>query len=109
MSSCQSDTGGVTASYAMLGALHIAEPGAVIGFAGARVIEQTVAPSVCRKASSAPVLRRRTAWSHGDAAAADAPRPWRGCAIVTGVAERAGRRLIRCGGKRAWPAIDRRP
>lgn len=35
-------TGGVSASYAMLGDVHIAEPGAVIGFAGARVIEQTI-------------------------------------------------------------------
>ena len=35
-------TGGVTASYAMLGDVHLAEPGAVIGFAGARVIEQTI-------------------------------------------------------------------
>ncbi len=35
-------TGGVTASYAMLGDVQIAEPGAVIGFAGARVIEPTV-------------------------------------------------------------------
>ena len=35
-------TGGVTASYAMLGDIHISEPGAVIGFAGARVIEQTI-------------------------------------------------------------------
>ncbi len=35
-------TGGVTASFAMLGDIHIAEPGATIGFAGARVIEQTV-------------------------------------------------------------------
>ena len=35
-------TGGVTASYAMLGDIQIAEPGAVVGFAGARVIEQTV-------------------------------------------------------------------
>jgi acetyl-CoA carboxylase carboxyl transferase subunit beta len=35
-------TGGVTASFAMLGDVHIAEPGAVIGFAGARVIEQTI-------------------------------------------------------------------
>jgi acetyl-CoA carboxylase carboxyl transferase subunit beta len=35
-------TGGVTASLAMLGDVHIAEPGAVIGFAGARVIEQTI-------------------------------------------------------------------
>ena len=35
-------TGGVTASFAMLGDIHIAEPGAMIGFAGARVIEQTI-------------------------------------------------------------------
>ncbi|HEX4003025.1 MAG TPA: acetyl-CoA carboxylase, carboxyltransferase subunit beta [Candidatus Acidoferrales bacterium] len=35
-------TGGVTASYAMLGDLNIAEPGALIGFAGPRVIEQTL-------------------------------------------------------------------
>jgi acetyl-CoA carboxylase carboxyl transferase subunit beta len=35
-------TGGVTASYAMLGDLNIAEPGAMIGFAGPRVIEQTI-------------------------------------------------------------------
>ena len=35
-------TGGVTASYAMLGDVHMAEPGCVIGFAGARVIEQTI-------------------------------------------------------------------
>jgi acetyl-CoA carboxylase carboxyl transferase subunit beta len=35
-------TGGVSASYAMLGDVHIAEPGSVIGFAGARVIEQTI-------------------------------------------------------------------
>jgi acetyl-CoA carboxylase carboxyl transferase subunit beta len=35
-------TGGVTASYAMLGDVHIAEPGALIGFAGQRVIESTI-------------------------------------------------------------------
>ncbi|HUO23104.1 MAG TPA: acetyl-CoA carboxylase carboxyltransferase subunit beta [Caulobacteraceae bacterium] len=35
-------TGGVTASYAMLGDVHLAEPGALIGFAGRRVIEQTI-------------------------------------------------------------------
>lgn len=35
-------TGGVLASFAMLGDLHVAEPGAVIGFTGSRVIEQTV-------------------------------------------------------------------
>ena len=35
-------TGGVTASYAMLGDLNVAEPNALIGFAGPRVIEQTI-------------------------------------------------------------------
>ena len=35
-------TGGVSASYAMLGDIHLAEPGAEIGFAGKRVIEQTI-------------------------------------------------------------------
>lgn len=35
-------TGGVSASYAMLGDIHVAEPGALIGFAGQRVIEQTI-------------------------------------------------------------------
>ena len=35
-------TGGVTASFAMLGDIHLAEPGAIIGFAGQRVIEETI-------------------------------------------------------------------
>jgi len=35
-------TGGVTASFAMLGDIHIAEPGAIIGFAGQRVIQETI-------------------------------------------------------------------
>jgi acetyl-CoA carboxylase carboxyl transferase subunit beta len=35
-------TGGVTASYAMLGDVNVAEPGALIGFAGPRVIKQTI-------------------------------------------------------------------
>ena len=39
---CDPTTGGVTASYAMLGDVHLAEPGALIGFAGPRVIEQTI-------------------------------------------------------------------
>jgi acetyl-CoA carboxylase carboxyl transferase subunit beta len=54
-------TGGVTASYAMLGDVHIAEPGALIGFAGPRVIEQTIAKS-CPRASSAPNICSSTAW-----------------------------------------------
>lgn len=39
---CDPTTGGVTASYAMLGDIHIAEPGALICFAGPRVIEDTI-------------------------------------------------------------------
>jgi acetyl-CoA carboxylase carboxyl transferase subunit beta len=39
-------TGGVTASFAMLGDLNIAEPGALIGFAGPRVIQQTIRQSL---------------------------------------------------------------
>ncbi|MDZ4306241.1 carboxyl transferase domain-containing protein, partial [Allopontixanthobacter sp.] len=39
-------TGGVTASYAMLGDVHIAEPGALIGFAGQRVIQDTIRESL---------------------------------------------------------------
>jgi len=43
---CHPTTGGVSASLAMLGDIHIAEPGALIGFAGPRVIEQTVHESL---------------------------------------------------------------
>ncbi len=39
---CDPTSGGVTASYAMLGDIHIAEPGAMIAFSGPRVIEQTI-------------------------------------------------------------------
>jgi acetyl-CoA carboxylase carboxyl transferase subunit beta len=35
-------TGGVTASFSMLGDVHLAEPGALVGFAGPRVIEETI-------------------------------------------------------------------
>ena len=53
-------TGGVTASYAMLGDIHVAEPGAVIGFAGARVIEQTIRERLPEGFQRAEYLR-----SHG--------------------------------------------
>jgi acetyl-CoA carboxylase carboxyl transferase subunit beta len=43
---CDPTTGGVTASFAMLGDVQIAEPGALIGFAGPRVIEQTIRQSL---------------------------------------------------------------
>ncbi len=51
-------TGGVTASFAMLGDIIIAEPKALIGFAGHRVIEQTIGRS-CLKASRG----RNSCWS----------------------------------------------
>lgn len=53
-------TGGVTASYAMLGDIHIAEPGALIGFAGPRVIEQTI-----REKLPEGFQRSEHLWEHG--------------------------------------------
>lgn len=53
-------TGGVSASYAMLGDVHIAEPGALIAFAGARVIQQTIRETLPEGFQSAEYLR-----SHG--------------------------------------------
>ncbi len=52
-------TGGVTASYAMLGDVHIAEPGALIGFAGQRVIEQTIRQKLPEGFQRAEYLRER--------------------------------------------------
>ena len=53
-------TGGVTASFAMLGDIHIAEPGAIIGFAGRRVIEETVKEKLPENFQTAEYLK-----SHG--------------------------------------------
>ena len=50
-------TGGVTASFAMLGDVHIAEPGAIIGFAGRRVIEETVREQLPDNFQSAEYLQ----------------------------------------------------
>lgn len=50
-------TGGVTASFAMLGDIAIAEPGAVIGFAGARVIEETIRETLPEGFQRAEYLR----------------------------------------------------
>lgn len=50
-------TGGVSASYAMLGDIHIAEPGATIGFAGARVIQQTIRETLPEGFQSAEYLK----------------------------------------------------
>ncbi len=49
-------TGGVTASYGMTGDIHIAEPGALIGFAGPRVIEQTIRQTLPEGFQSAEYL-----------------------------------------------------
>jgi acetyl-CoA carboxylase carboxyl transferase subunit beta len=48
--------GGITASYAMLGDVNVAEPGAYIGFAGRRVIEQTMAQKLPQDAATAEFL-----------------------------------------------------
>ncbi len=50
-------TGGVSASFAMLGDIHLAEPGATIGFAGRRVIEQTVRETLPENFQKAEYLR----------------------------------------------------
>src|SRR2546427_583162 len=49
-------TGGVTASFAMLGDLNVAEPGALIGFAGPRVIEQTIRQKLPQGVPTAELL-----------------------------------------------------
>ena len=54
--------GGVTASFASLGDIILAEPGAMIGFAGQRVIEQTIRRKTTRRISNSRILTR--AWFH---------------------------------------------
>ena len=58
-------TGGVTASYAMLGDIHIAEPGALIGFAGPRVIEQTIREKLPEGFQRSEYLTRARHGRHG--------------------------------------------
>src|SRR5262249_11156751 len=50
-------TGGVTASYAMLGDIHLAEPGALIGFAGPRGIQQTIPEKLPERLKRSEYLR----------------------------------------------------
>ena len=52
-------SGGVSASYAMLGDVHIAEPGAMIAFSGPRVIEQTIRESLPKGFQRAEFLREK--------------------------------------------------
>ena len=65
-------TGGVTASYAMLGDVHIAEPGALIGFAGPRVIEQTIREKLPEGFQRAEYLQGSRHGRHGGAPPRDA-------------------------------------
>ncbi len=58
-------TGGVTASYAMLGDIQLAEPGALIGFAGQRVIEQTIRETLPPGFQRAGIPSSKRAWSTG--------------------------------------------
>ena len=69
-------TGGVSASFAMLGDITLAEPGAIIGFAGARVIEETIREKL-PDAFSAPNTCSSTAWSTRSCRAPSCTRPWR--------------------------------
>jgi acetyl-CoA carboxylase carboxyl transferase subunit beta len=73
-------TGGVTASYAMLGDVHIAEPGALIGFAGPRVIEQTIREKLPEGFQRAEYLGN-TAWSTWSCTATSSARRWPSCAV----------------------------
>ena len=52
-------TGGVSASFAMVGDIHIAEPGATIGFAGRRVIEETVRETLPDDFQTAEYLKEK--------------------------------------------------
>ncbi len=52
-------TGGVSASFAMVGDIHLAEPGATIGFAGRRVIEETVRETLPDDFQTAEYLKER--------------------------------------------------
>ncbi len=61
-------TGGVTASYAMLGDVQIAEPGALIGFAGPRVIEQNHSRKTAGRISEVRISPRPRHGRHGGAA-----------------------------------------
>ena len=81
-------TGGVTASYAMLGDVHIAEPGALIGFAGPRVIEQTIREKLPEGFQRAEYLAS-TAWSTWSSTAISCARRSRALRALIGLARGA--------------------
>ena len=73
-------TGGVTASYAMLGDVHIAEPGALIGFAGAARDRADHPRKAARGFPARRISRASTAWSTWWCTATICARRWPGCA-----------------------------
>ncbi len=89
-------TGGVTASYAMLGDVHLAEPGALIGFAGPRVIEQTIREKLPEGFPAAEYQRITAWWTSSSIATtcvrrgAPLPRPHQGARPGSGRGSRSG-------------------
>ncbi len=73
-------TGGVTASYAMLGDVQIAEPGALIGFAGPRVIEQTIREKLPDGFQKRRISARPRHGRHGGPSPQAARDAWPSCA-----------------------------
>ena len=71
--------GGVSASYAMLGDIQIAEPGAQIGFTGARVIAQTIREKLPEGFQRAEYLLAARHAGHGHRTARKCAPPCRGC------------------------------
>jgi acetyl-CoA carboxylase carboxyl transferase subunit beta len=84
-------TGGVTASYAMLGDVHVSEPGALIGFAGPRVIENTIREKLPEGFQRAETCST-TAWSTWSSTATRCARIWAACSNCSRARPRARRR-----------------
>ena len=75
-------TGGVTASYAMLGDVQIAEPGALIGFAGQRVIEIDDPREAARRLPARRISARARHGRHGRPPQGPARARWRCCSTI---------------------------
>ena len=96
-------TGGVTASYAMLGDVQIAEPGALIGFAGARVIEQTIREKLPEGFQRAEYLQGPRHGRHGRASPRAAPDAGAALPAADEIAGAGNRREARAAGRRSGP------
>ena len=82
-------TGGVTASYAMLGDVQIAEPGALIGFAGQRVIEIDDPREAPRRLPARRISARARHGRHGRPPEGPARDAWRCCSTISRRSEKA--------------------